>query len=78
MKVLSLKLKEEIFEEVEMLVKKFHISRNAYINEALLFYNKINRRRFLKKQMEKASALVKASSLEVLQEFENIGDGPTA
>lgn len=78
MKVLSLKLKEEVFEEVEIIVKKFHIPRNAYINEALSFYNKINQRRLLKKQMEKASALVKASSLEVLREFENIEDDPAA
>ena len=78
MKVLSLKLKEEIFEEVEAIVKKFHMPRNAYINEALLFYNKINRRHLLKKQMQKASALVKAGSLEVLREFENIEDDSVA
>ena len=40
MKVLSLKLKEQIFEDVEMIVKKMHVLRNAYINDVLDFFNK--------------------------------------
>ena len=74
MKVLSLKLKEDIFEEVEKLVHKIHIPRNAYINQALEFYNGLNRRKFLKKQLHKESKLVRSSSLEALREFESLSD----
>ena len=72
MKVLSLKLKEEIFREVEKVVKKIHISRNAYINQALSYYNAVNRRKMLKNQLSWESAAVSASSLEVLKEFEQL------
>ena len=74
MKLLSLKLKDEIFREVEEVVKKFNIPRNAYINEALAFYNKINRRRLLKKQLAKETGLVRATSLEILREFESLSE----
>ena len=74
MKLLSLKLKDEIFKEVEEVVKKFNIPRNAYINEALAFYNKVNRRRLLKKQLTKEAGLARVTSLEVLREFEALSD----
>lgn len=74
MKVLSLKLKDEVFSEVERLIEKIHVSRNAYINQALAFYNKVNKRRLLRKQLEKESMAVQASSLEVLREMEKLDD----
>ena len=74
MKVLSLKLKNEIFKEVEKVVRRIHISRNAYINQALSFYNAVNRRKLLKGQLIRESAAVSASSLEVLREFERLED----
>lgn len=74
MKILSLKLKDEVFSESEQLIKKIQISRNAYINKALAFYNKVNKRKLLRKQLEKESALVRGVSLEVLGEMEKIDD----
>ena len=74
MKILSLKLREEIFKEVEKVVKKIHISRNAYINQALSYYNAVNRRKLLKNQLGRESSLVRASSLEILREFERMED----
>ena len=74
MKALSLKLKEDIFEEVERVVRKIHIARNAYINEALSFYNKLNQRKLLRKQLAKESKAVRGISLEVLGEFERMED----
>ena len=70
MKVLSLKLKEDIFNEVEKIVQEIQISRNAYINRALELYNKLNQRKSLKKQLEKESKAVKDISLSILSEFE--------
>ncbi|WP_345161671.1 hypothetical protein [Pontibacter saemangeumensis] len=72
MKSLSLKLEDEIFQETEEILTKVHKSRNRYINEALEFYNKLQRRRLLARQLEKESKLVSADSLSVLSEFETL------
>lgn len=73
-KALSLKLQEDIFKETERITKAIKIPRNTYINRALDFYNKMNRKRLLKKQLTKECKLVEASSLEVLKEFEALND----
>jgi hypothetical protein len=70
MKNLSLKLEENIFKETEAILNKINKSRNGYINEALQFYNKLQKRKLLSGQLEKESKLVKNSSMEVLSEFE--------
>ena len=71
---LSLKLKDEVFKEAERTVEKLDTSRNAYINEAVDFYNHLMRRKLLKDQMVKESAAVYHTSLEVLKEFEKLED----
>ncbi|MBI4744607.1 MAG: hypothetical protein HY776_07315 [Actinobacteria bacterium] len=71
-KVLSLKLKEEIFKETEKIRKSIKIPRNAYINNALDFYNKIHNRNILKKKLQQESKLVTNESLAVLEEFESL------
>ncbi len=73
-KALSLKVKDDIFKEVEEIIHQTNIPRNAYINQALLFYNKLNRRKLLKKKLHYESHLVEYNSLEVLEEFEKIED----
>lgn len=75
MKLLSLKLQDEIFKEVEQIVHNIHMPRNAYINKALSFYNKLQKRKLSKKQLEKESQIVRENSLEVLREFEKLDDG---
>ncbi|MDA8089244.1 MAG: hypothetical protein M0Z61_03320 [Nitrospiraceae bacterium] len=74
MKNLSLKLRDDIFEETERIIAKAHKTRNAYINDALDFYNKINERKLLKEKLKKESRLVSKSSMEVLEEFEFMED----
>ena len=73
-KALSLKLKENIFDDIEELISQIKIPRNKYINEAIDFYNKVNKRRLLSKQLEKESKLVRENSMEVLKEFELLED----
>ena len=75
MKLLSLKLQDDIFNEVEKVVHSIHVPRNAYINRALAFYNQLYKRKLLKKQLEKESKAVRGVSLEVLHEFEKLSDG---
>ena len=78
MKVLSLKLKETIFDDTERILKKISMSRNAYINEALHFFNLMNKRKLLKGKLHKESKAVHTSSLEVLREMEAMEDNITA
>ncbi|MDB5261610.1 MAG: hypothetical protein JWQ14_891 [Adhaeribacter sp.] len=74
MKNLSLKLEDDIFQETEHILSKINKNRNRYINEALAFYNKLQKRKLLRKQLDKESKLVASDSLSVLAEFEALGD----
>ena len=65
-KNLSLKLQDEIFEETEQDLRKVKQPRNAYINEAIHFYNKLIARRLLKSKLLKESNIVAAYSIMVL------------
>lgn len=69
-KMLSLKLKDDVFRETEEVLRKLRKPRNAYFNEAISLYNKLNKRKALKKALAAESALVAAESLEVLSSFE--------
>ena len=72
MKTLSLKLDDSVFTETEQLIAHIKKSRNRYINEALEFYNKVQRRKLLASKLENESKLVEGESLTVLHEFERI------
>ena len=74
-KNLSLKLQDGIFEETERVLKKVKRPRNAYINEALDFYNKLIARRLLKDKLCREATLVAGDSMAVLEEFEKFEEG---
>jgi hypothetical protein len=74
MKTLSLKLEDNIFQETEDVLSKVKKSRNRYINEAVDYYNRINKRSLISKKLAKESKLVKKESLLVLTEFENLNE----
>jgi len=73
-KLLSLKIKDDIFLEVEKITKKKKIPRNAYINKALAFYNDLNKRKNLKEQLQYESNMIKSNSMDILDEFEKLED----
>jgi predicted transcriptional regulator len=72
MKTLSLKLDDSVFSDTEQIISHINKSRNRYINEALDFYNKVQKRKLLAARLEKESKLVKDESIKVLHEFEMI------
>ncbi|HRY31352.1 MAG TPA: hypothetical protein P5531_00090 [Bacteroidales bacterium] len=72
MKTLSLKLDDAVFAETEHVISHIKKSRNRYINDALNYYNKVQKRKLLASKLEKESKLVKNDSLRVLHEFEMI------
>ena len=72
MKTLSLKLDDSIFGETEKILESIKKPRNRYINEALEYYNSVQKRIILEKKLKGESFLVKKDSMDVLKEFEGI------
>jgi hypothetical protein len=72
MKNLSLKLEDQIFLETERILEGLKKPRNTYINEAIEFYNRHQRKLWLEKQFAYEAKLIAESSMEVLREMENL------
>ena len=72
MKNLSLKMDDPIFEETEKILLQVGKNRNRYINEAVKFYNLLQKRRVLSKQLQMESKLVQNESMKILEEFETL------
>lgn len=74
MKNLSLKMDEIVFLETERITAKISKNRNRYINEAVQFYNLLQKRKLISRQLQKESKIVQEESLKVLAEFEKLHD----
>ncbi len=72
MKTISLKIDDSIFGETESIVASMKKPRNRYINEAIAYYNKVQKRKILEQKLKSESLLVKENSMSVLKEFESI------
>ncbi|HXR83504.1 MAG TPA: hypothetical protein VN722_04290 [Hanamia sp.] len=74
MKNLSLKMDDLVFNETEKITARIHKNRNRYINEAVEFYNLLQKRKILSRQLQKESRMVQEESMKVLAEFEKLKD----
>jgi hypothetical protein len=74
MKNLSLKMDDVVFLETERITAKISKNRNRYINEAVEFYNLLQKRRIISQQLQKESKIVQEESMKVLAEFEKLKD----
>lgn len=72
MKTISLKIDDLIFQETENILAKSKKPRNRYINEAIDYYNKYQKRLNLEKKLVNESSLVAEVSKIILNEFESI------
>jgi len=72
MKNVSLKIDDSIFGETEKILSRIKKPRNRYINEAIEYYNRLQKRLLLEKQLKQESELVKDDSMNILKEFEEI------
>ncbi len=72
MKTVSLKIDDSIFGETEKILSRINIPRNRYINEAIEFYNKLQKRKIIEKRLKAESSIVAHETMNVLKEFENI------
>lgn len=75
-KNLSLKLNENVFEQMERTLRLLKKPRNAYINAAVSHFNRLHRRRRIGEQLARESAAVMDESMKVLKEFEAIDEIP--
>ena len=73
MKNISLKIDDSVFNETEKILSGLKKPRNRYINEAIAFYNRYQKRLLLEKKLKKESDMVREDSVRVLKEFEDIG-----
>lgn len=73
-KIFSLKLQDEIFRDTEEVLRHLQKPRNAYLNEAVYFYNHLWQRKILKGVLAQESSMVAEDSLEVLEAFEQLED----
>jgi hypothetical protein len=78
MKVISLNLDDSIFIETEKIVAMMKKPRNRYINEAVDFYNKHQKRLMLERRLKKESDAVQENSMNILRDFEEIDYGEEA
>jgi predicted transcriptional regulator len=72
MKTVSLKIDDSIFGETEKILSRIKKPRNRYINEAIDYYNRLQRRLMLEKELKRESDLVKKDSMSILKDFEEI------
>ncbi|RLD86396.1 MAG: hypothetical protein DRJ09_11875 [Bacteroidetes bacterium] len=72
MKNVSLKIDDSIFGETEKILSRIGKPRNRYINEAIDYYNRLQKRLYLEKRLKIESELVKDDSMKVLNEFEEV------
>lgn len=65
---------DAVFSETEKIIMNTSKTRNRYINEAVEFYNLLQKRRIISRQLQKESKLVQEESMKVLNEFESLQD----
>jgi hypothetical protein len=70
MKTVSLKIDDSTFGETEKILSRIKIPRNRYINEAIEYYNKVQKRKILEKRLQVESNLVQNESMTILKDFE--------
>jgi hypothetical protein len=75
MKTISLKIDDSIFGETEKILNRIRKPRNRYINEAIDYYNRLQKRTILEKKLKVESDLVQKDSMTILKDFEKIEYG---
>ena len=75
MKNISLKLDELVYLDTEEVIEALGKTRNRYINEAVAYYNVIQKRELIRAQFERESKLVSAESMKMNKILEELGDG---
>lgn len=75
MKTVSLNIDDSIFGETEKILSNIKKPRNRYINEAIEYYNRYQKRLILEKKLKFESEKGREESMKILKEFEGIEYG---
>lgn len=75
MKTVSLNIDDSIFGETEKILSTIKKPRNRYINEAIEYYNRYQKKLILEKKFKFESERGRKESMKVLKEFEAIEYG---
>ncbi len=67
-------MEDRIFKETENLLQKIKLPRNAYINQAVDFYNRCQKKLLISKKIKKDVQFLKADTQEFLKNFELLED----
>jgi len=73
-KLLSLKMDDRVFQETEKVLRKIRIPRNAYVNQAVDFYNRCHNRVLVKRKLQKDVEILKKDTERFLKSFELLAD----
>lgn len=79
MKKISFKMEDKVFGEMEELLSILKKPRDNYINEAIGFYNTVQKREIHEQKLRLDAELLKDNSLAALKDFEdiyNLSDDP--
>lgn len=67
---------DQVFEETEGILRKIRVPRNAYINQAVEFYNRCQKKLLLKKKFRKDVEILREDTKKFLKDFELLEDLP--
>ncbi len=73
-KAISVKIEEKELRKTDHSARTVGVSRNAYINKAVRFFNHLYERRLLAKELQRESQQVSQESMSTLREFEAFQD----
>jgi len=76
MATISIRLKDDILEEIDERSRKLHMPRAEYIRQAVIAMNEKVDREFRKERMKEASRRVREESMCINAEFDAIEDAP--
>ena len=74
MKKISFKMEDKVFGEIEELLSILKKPRDIYLNEAIIFYNKVQKREIHEQKLRLDAELLKDNSLAALKDFEDINN----
>ena len=67
---------DRIFQETESVILKIRMPRNAYINRAVDFYNRCQKRLLTKKKIQRDVRMLKAETMDIIKSSELLEDLP--
>lgn len=76
--LISIRLNDELLQEVRRKAHGLHLSQAEYVREAILRLNATLTREEREHRLKKASLQVRANSMEVNKDFSEIEDDPDA